>query len=412
MQATPKGLRTHIAIFGRRNAGKSSLINALSNQSVSIIAEKPGTTTDPVEKTLEIAPIGPVVLIDTAGLDDSGEVGEMRVKRSRDVFKRTDLAILLLDGEIWDETEKEIYDNLMKSKIPFIIVRNKNDQIKFSSRDSWIKNNGLPDTLRIYDISAKSKTGLGNLLRGLAKLAEISLKDCEAPLLHDLLPQDGLVIFVVPLDTGAPKGRLILPQVQAIRDTLDGHCMCLVTSDATYSQALDKLKNYPDLVVCDSQVVESVAEKTPNEIKLTTFSILMARFKGELTSFAKGAAAIKKLKQGDKIVIEEACSHHPQKDDIGRIKIPRLLEKNAEAKLDFTFKAGKEPGDYPENTKLVVHCGACVLTQKQMKNRQNSAAELNIPMTNYGMAISCCKNVIERVLSPFPEALKYIEKGA
>lgn len=408
MIETPKGLRTHIAILGRRNAGKSALINAIANQQVAIVADKPGTTTDPVEKVMELKPLGPVVIIDTAGMDDPGALGSMRVERSAKIMRRADLAILVTDGDLWENAEKEISGKLLENKIPFVVVRNKQDKGSFENKEKWLKDTGLPEKTPVVDISADKRLGLDNLLNA---LAAVHKEDADKPLLADLVPPSGVIVLVVPLDSGAPKGRLILPQVQAIRDSLDGRLICVITTEMEYPEALAKLKSAPSLVVCDSQVIHKVAAQTPENIPLTTFSILMARFKGNLESFAKGAAAINSLKPGDSVMIQEACSHHPQKDDIGRIKIPRLLTKKAGGDLQIQMSAGKELAEYPDNIKVIVHCGACVITQGQMETRQQLAESCSIPMTNYGMTISLCQGVLERVLGPFPEALAAYKKG-
>lgn len=396
----PKGLRTHIALLGKRNAGKSSLLNAMANQEVAIVSQTPGTTTDPVEKTMELKPLGPVVLTDTAGIDDVGLLGEARMDKSRAIMKRADLAVVVTDGASWDETEQDLAMRLEKAQIPWLIARNKADLSSLPAAEEWKNQNGIDVKIPVADLSALKRQGIGELVDKLAKLAP---EQQEKPLLADLLPVNGVVFFVAPIDTGAPKGRLILPQAQAIRDILDGRKICMVMTEEQLPVALRKTT--PDLVVCDSQIVRKVAEETPESIPLTTFSILLARAKGDLAGFARGARVLKNLKPGDEVVMQEACSHHPQEDDIGRVKIPRLLQKLAGGELKFTMLAGKEIPDYPRSAKVIVHCGGCVITKANMRARQNYAEKMGIPTANYGMAISVAQGVIERVLQPFPEAL-------
>lgn len=399
MKDAPKGVRLHIGIMGRRNAGKSTLLNALCGQNAAIVSPVPGTTTDPVEKTMELDQLGPVVLIDTAGVDDAGELGLMRNQRSLSLIDRLDMALLLTDGDLWEECERNLVKSLEESEIPFIIVRNKADLGNLLEADEWRKQNCLDAQTPVVELSAACMGGIEELR---AKMFSLMAPGEEKSLVSDLVPAQGLVFLGVPIDSGAPKGRLILPQVQAIRDLLDGHCLCMVMKESELKRGLSLAK--PDLVVCDSQVVKEVAAIVPEEIPFTTFSILMARSKGDLTSFAASARALANLAPGDHVVIQEACSHHPKKDDIGRVKIPRLLKTIAGGELKFTFLAGKESGEYPEKAKAVIHCGACVITAANMRRRQKKAQKLGLPMINYGMAISYAQGVLGRVLKPFPEA--------
>lgn len=406
MNETPKGLRTHIAILGKRNAGKSTFVNALSGQEVSIVSPQPGTTTDPVEKTLELLPLGPVVLHDTAGIDDSGKLGKLRVARSMAVIKRADACIIICRGGEWTPSEEEISNFLNEKKIPYLIVRNQNETTKKPCEDiePWRKKYNLKENIPVIDIVATrefDKRAVANLLENILR----DDQELSRALANDLVPTNGLAILVIPLDTGAPKGRLILPQVQTIRDMLDGERFSLITTGEKYPEALKKLAGYPDLVICDSQIVDLVEQNTPANIPLTTFSILMARFKGDLTELARGAGALKNLKPGDSILIQEACSHHPQNDDIGRVKIPNILKKMTGGELDIEWSAGKEMADYKKDFKAIIHCGACVITKRQMLARMQLACEKNIPITNYGMTIAFARGILERTLSPFPEAL-------
>ncbi|MBQ9405170.1 MAG: [Desulfovibrio sp.] len=415
MSQTPKGLRLHIAFFGRRNVGKSSLINALAGQEVSIVSPTPGTTTDPVEKTLELHPLGPVVLLDTAGLDDEGELGRLRSERSLQILERVDVALLVTEQTSWSSCETRLVELLRQHGTPFAVVRNKmerealegtsvqaNPAMTFASRQTP---HGLHASVPVLDVSARNGLGLDSILTALTRLAPDSALQ-QPPLLSDLVPENGLIVLVVPLDSGAPKGRIILPQVQAIRDCLDGRKLCMVVTEGELPRALHTLSRDPDLVVCDSQVVHAVNAQTRADIALTTFSILMARCKGDLPALARGCAALTNLKPGDMVRIQEACSHHPQEDDIARVKLPRLLTRLAGGELCISYDAGKEFPRYTSGCKAVIHCGGCVITRSQMLARLRAAHSTGCPMTNYGMAISLAQGVLTRVLSPFPEALR------
>lgn len=401
MQNAPKGLRLHIGIFGRRNAGKSSLLNALAKQQVAIVSDTPGTTTDPVEKTMEMAPFGPVVLIDTAGIDDEGTLGSMRRERSEKMLERTDIALLVMETWGWSEHEEALVARFRERKIPFVVVSTKSDM---KSAD-FAQNGELAEGLEVIEISSLTGAGLDRLRSEIARLAPEHAV-IQPQLLADLVPAGGLVVLVVPIDLGAPKGRLILPQVQAIRDLLDGNALCMIVKESELAAALTRLATAPDLVVCDSQVVQRVAADTPRDIPLTTFSILMARYKGDLVSLARGAAVIETLQPGDRVLVAEACSHHPMADDIGRVKLPRWLRQYAGGELCIDVAAGK---DFPDNIgsyKLIVHCGGCVMTRGHMLGRIHLATVASVPMTNYGLAISLTQGVLERALEPFPEALR------
>lgn len=397
MNGAPKGVRLHIGIFGRRNVGKSSLLNALSGQDVAIVSPTAGTTTDPVEKTLEFAPLGPVVFHDTAGVDDSGELGTQRIDRSLAVLPAVDMALLVTDASsAWGPHEAELASRLAAEDIPFVVVCNKADTASPAPLPAL-------DNVRVVQVSARTGVGMDALREALVALAPVATQ--EPPLVADLLPPAGMVVLVVPLDSGAPKGRLILPQVQTIRDALDGRKLSLVVTEKDLPAAFAALREPPALVVCDSQVVREVAAMTPEHIPLTTFSILMARLKGDLPTLAAGAAAIGQLGENSRILMLEACSHHPQKDDIGRVKIPRLLQKCTGHDLHFDMVAGKRLNGMGQEHALAIHCGGCTLTRRQMRQRLAEARTANMPITNYGVAISFAQGVLERVLSPFPEAL-------
>lgn len=413
MLDTPKGMRRHIAVLGRRNAGKSTLLNALAGQDVAIVSPIPGTTTDPVEKTMEITGLGAVVLLDTAGMDDEGELGERRVDRSLAASRRADLAILVTDRETWGVTENQLAAKLVQRKIPFVVARNKMGSPPAGARETtqlWREQAGLSGNVPVVDISAKSGDGLEDLILLLKDLNASLEAEATSPL-ADLVSADNLIVLVAPQDSGAPKGRLILPQAQAIRGCLDAGALCLTATDTGYPGCLRRLATSPHLVVCDSQVVRHVVANTPANIPVTTFSILMARLKGDLTTLARGAAALASLMPGDTVMIQEACSHHPQDDDIGRVKIPALLKKMAGGDLKIVFAKGKEMSAYEPAIKAIVHCGACVITRRQMLERQAEAEASGCPITNYGMAISLAQGILPRVLELFPDALAAFEEA-
>ncbi len=407
MLETPKGLRLHIGIFGRRNSGKSTLMNALIGQSISIVSDQPGTTTDPVEKAFELAPIGPVLFIDTAGFDDVGALGELRVNKTRQVLERVDIALVVIGSEGISAFEQEIIATLREAKTPLVVVFNKADLVAPSPDQVMTLQRAALETVVI---SASQLTGIDALKESIFRLAPESCIE-EPRLVGDLIGPGDLVVLVVPIDLGAPKGRLILPQVQTLRDILDSDAISLMVKERELSKALAHMIEKPKLVICDSQVVLKVTADTPPEIRMTTFSILMARFKGDMLGLAEGAGAISRLKPGDRVLIAEACSHHALADDIGRVKIPRWLRQYAGGNLEIDIKSGN---DFPENLtpySLVVQCGGCTVTRKQILVRQYRAARQGVPMTNYGMAISVSQGVMERALECFPAALEAYRRG-
>ncbi|SDG86395.1 [FeFe] hydrogenase H-cluster maturation GTPase HydF [Propionivibrio dicarboxylicus] len=407
MLETPKGLRLHIGIFGRRNSGKSTLMNALIGQSVSIVSDQPGTTTDPVEKTFELAPLGPVVFIDTAGLDDEGDLGALRIEKTRQVLERVDVALVVVDAGGMTATERDLMATLRAANTPFAIVFNKSD---LGEPPAEQLAQLAAEAIETVSISAATGRGIDRVKEALFRQApESSIEDPR--LVGDLIGPGDLVVLVVPIDLGAPKGRLILPQVQTMRDILDSDAVGLMVKERELAAALARMSDKPRLVVCDSQVVNKVSADTPPDIRMTTFSILMARFKGDMIGLAEGAGAISRLKPGDKVLIAEACSHHALADDIGRVKIPRWLRQYAGGNLDIEVRSGK---DFPEDLSsyaLIVQCGGCTVTRKQILVRQYRAAQQGVPMTNYGMAISVSQGVIERALECFPAALDAYRRG-
>lgn len=400
MIQTPKGMRLCIGIYGRRNVGKSSLLNAMTRQETSIVSEYAGTTTDPVEKAMELLPIGPVLWIDTAGVDDEGALGEMRIKRTEKIIERTDIALIVTDG-VWGNFEERLHLIFKERNIPVVIVLNKCDLADVTVPQ-------LPEGAAFVRFSAVNREGVTELVSALIANAPESFMT-QRPILGDLVPPESLVLLVVPIDLEAPRGRLILPQVQTIRDVLDHHLQCIVTQDDNVRGALDKLKDPPALVVCDSQAFKQVAETVPNTVALTSFSILFARLKGDLRAFAKGAFAISNLKPGDTVLIAEACTHHPIGEDIGTVKIPRLLETKAGGKLDIRHVSG---ADFPTDLspyKLVIHCGGCTFNPRQMLHRLWMCEQAGIPITNYGLAIAECVGILRRALGPFPEILAEVD---
>lgn len=407
MIKAPKSLRLQIGLFGRTNVGKSSFLNLVAGQDVAITSPIAGTTTDVVEKPMELLPVGPVVFLDTAGLDDLSELSRLRMNKTQKIFDRADVVTLITEPGVWSEYEDKLIMEAGGKNIPVIIVINKTDTKVPSA--AFIKD-VKKKTERIILCSSINKAQRDNTVNLLKRhLLEVCPDDFLKPpsLIGDLMPPEaGLAVLIVPIDLEAPRGRLILPQVQTIRDILDCDSSCVVVKENQYASLLKKLNNYPDIVVCDSQVVLKMVSETPDRVNCTTFSILFSRFKGDLVEMARSAAVIGTLKPGDRVLIAEACSHHAIEDDIGRIKIPAWLEKYVGGKLDIAVCAGR---DYPDNIgeyKLVIHCGGCMITRRETLFRIQKAKEAGVPITNYGLAIAFSQGVIRRVLSVFPSALK------
>lgn len=399
METAPKGVRLHIGLFGRRNVGKSSVLNAIVNQHVSIVSDFAGTTTDPVEKPMELLPLGPVLFIDTAGLDDVGSLGEMRIEKTKKVFDRTDLALIITDGE-WGEYEEKICTTMQKINVPIVALFNKSDVVSHDNK--------ILDQLAAKDIVAiktsVNKNETIELLRNTIVEQAPNASLDEAMILSDLVGPGEIAVLVVPIDKEAPKGRLILPQVQAIRDLLDGDAITMVVKERELHEALKTLNKKPKLVVTDSQAFLKAAADTPDDIMLTSFSILFSRFKGDLSIQAAGAAALNNLKAGDKVLIAESCSHKPICEDIGRVKIPRWITQFTGNKPEFEWVQGQ---DWPEDLssyKLVIHCGACMFNRKAMMARIQKCNRAGVPVTNYGIAIAHSLGILERALQPFPSA--------
>lgn len=396
MLDTPKANRLHISFFGKRNAGKSSLVNALTNQDIALVSDTPGTTTDPVFKAMELLPLGPVMIVDTAGLDDKGALGELRIKKTFDIMDRTDLAILVFTGESTDfSMEMKWKEELTKRNIPIIGVINKIDQ--FSLDETSLKSDfDIP----FVSLSAKEKKNTGSFKQA---IIDVAPTDFELPaIVGDILRPKARVVLVAPQDIQAPKGRLILPQVQIIRDILDYDGMALTVKDTELIDVLEDLKCAPDLVITDSQMFDKVSKIVPEDIPLTSFSILMARYKGDLATFVRGARAMDSLKPGDKVLIAEACTHHALKGDIAREKLPIWI-KEKYGDVEFVNLTGV---DFPEDLKefkLIIQCGSCMFTRKQLMSRLIKAEADDMPITNFGTAIAHLNGILDRVVSMFPE---------
>nr|WP_320013258.1 [FeFe] hydrogenase H-cluster maturation GTPase HydF [uncultured Desulfobulbus sp.] len=408
MQTAPKGLRLHIGLFGRRNVGKSSLLNAITRQQAALVSSHAGTTTDPVEKPMELLPLGPVLFIDTAGIDDVGALGEVRIARTRAVFDRTDLGVLVTEAGLWGDFEEELLAALADRDIPVVVVVNKVDQEQGAPPlVTTLQKQKFP----VVKTSALNGTGIGGLKQAIIQEAPAGFVG-QQPIVSDLVGPGETVVLVVPIDKEAPKGRLILPQVQTLRDLLDGDCISLVVKERELRQALAQLQRPPKLVVTDSQVFLKVAADIPPEVPLTSFSILFSRNKGDLLTQVEGALAIDQLQPGDKVLIAEACSHHPIGEDLGTVKIPRWLTQYVGGKLAFTHVQGH---DFPENLpdyKLVIQCGSCMLNRREVLSRIVHCREAGVPITNYGLAISFSLGIFTRALSPFPAALELVRSDA
>lgn len=405
MQSTPKSLRLHIAIFGRRNVGKSSLLNAFVHQEVSIVSDQKGTTTDPIEKTMELLPLGPVVLIDTAGLDDEGDLGALRVERTLRQFDRCDMALIVTD-DAWGEDERRIHEALDARKIPHLVVLSKSDICDHSALLQMLEAMQVP----VVSVCAHDAAQMELLYRALIRTAPAEFAESQ-PLLEGLVSADDHILLVIPIDKEAPKGRLIAPQVQTIRSILDAHARCSICSEQDVSRMLETFREPPKLVITDSQAFGIVSPQVPPEIMLTGFSILFARFKGELCELARGAAVLSRLEPGDRVLIAEACTHHPIQDDIGRVKIPGWLHKRFGNDLCVETVSGQTLPDDLSSYRLVIHCGACMWTRRQMLERIRIVRMSGAAITNYGMAIAGLHGILDRALEPFPEALSAWRDG-
>ncbi len=396
-QTTPKSIRLHIGIFGRRNAGKSSLLNAVTRQNTSIVSPVAGTTTDPVEKPMELLPLGPVLFIDTAGIDDTGNIGTLRTEKTHKIIERTDIAVIVACGNNWGNFEENLIESFTRLSTPLIVLFNK---IDIEQPPAELLRNFYDRKIKTIKISALNNTGLEEFR--LALLDIVPPEYIKSPEITDGIIQPGeYAILVVPIDKEAPKGRIILPQVQTIRSLLDKGCFSIVVREHELKSALDCLKSPPAIVITDSQAFEQVAEITPPTVKLTSFSILFARLKADIGEMAKGAIAIDSLKDRDRVLIAEACTHHPIEDDIGRVKIPNWIKKYTGADIIFDTVQGHDLPESLNNYKLIIHCGACMFNRKEMLSRIFHAKTAGVPITNYGIAIAFLHGIMERALEPF-----------
>lgn len=396
---TPSANRIHIGFFGRRNAGKSSVVNAVTGQDLAVVSDRKGTTTDPVTKAIELLPLGPVVIMDTPGYDDDeATLGQLRVNRTKRTLNRTDIAVLVVDAaEGMDDGDREMLSIFRSKEQPYLVVYNKADLIPVSDRR---EKNGL------Y-VSARTGEGIFELKE---RLGELAPKESTRRIIRDLLKPDDLVVLVTPIDGSAPKGRMILPQVQTIRDVLDGNAICVVTKETQLAGLLTSLGRKPAMVVTDSQVFKTVADITPEEIPLTSFSMLMARFKGFLATAVDGVAALQDLKEGDRILIAEGCTHHRQCNDIGTVKIPNWIRQYTGNKVSIETCSG---ADFPEDVskyKVVLSCGGCMLSEREMLYRMKCSLDQGVPFTNYGVVIAYIQGILPRALSLFPELLKKLDQ--
>lgn len=399
MQKTPRANRLHIAILGRRNAGKSSLINALTDQDLTVVSDVAGTTTDPVYKSMELLPLGPVTMIDTAGIDDEGKLGDLRVEKTKEVLGRTDLAILVIDPiQGIDQAEKELLAEVKEREIPVVGAANKIDQAEKDKIESLSQELEL----ELQPVSAVEKMNIEDLKKEIVFKAPSEFE--EPHIIGDLLKPRQTAVLVVPVDMAAPKGRLILPQVQTIRDVLDNDAQALIVKERELRGALEELKSDPKIVVTDSQAFMDVDADVPDRVLLTGFSVLFARYKGDLEIYIRGIKGIDRLNSGDKVLIAEACTHHRTPDDIGTVKIPRWLRQLVGGELEFDHVSGREFPDRLEDYDLIVHCGGCMANRKEILYRLKKADSRDIPIVNYGMLIAHVHGILDRALEPFPMA--------
>jgi len=411
LQDTPKGERIHIAVFGKRNAGKSSLINSITGQDLSIVSDVLGTTTDPVYKAMELLPLGPVMMIDTPGLDDAGVLGSLRVKKAKKVWNQSDIVLIVLDGGAFLgpeslSIEKEIIQEMKEKKLPYLVVLNKAEICPdLQKTELWIKKELQCE--QVIKVSAKTKEGIEKLKELLGK--RIPQKE-ERPLVRDLIAPNDFVVLVVPIDKAAPKGRLILPQQQTIRDILEASAVSIVVKETELKETLEQLGRKPKLVITDSQAFGKVSKDVPEDIWLTSFSILFARYKGELAQLIEGVKAIETLEEGDKILISEGCTHHRQCEDIGTVKIPRWLKEYTGKQFLFETSSGGGFPDDLSSCKMLVHCGACMLNRREMQFRLKQAKDAGVPIVNYGILIAYIHGILKRSLEPFKGIRKLLEK--
>jgi len=392
-----KDLKPHIGIFGRRNSGKSSLINLLTGQNIAIVSDTSGTTTDPVKKSIEIFGVGPCVLIDTAGIDDVGELGQQRVEKSMKVLEEIDCAILVITENNFSEPEKQLIARMKELAVPFFIVHNKADQEPLLAVTKAVIEKNF--NVKVLDFSVLRRNDIAPLVEMLKKTIPESAYQ-KVSLLGGIIKPNEVVVLVCPVDSEAPEGRLILPQVMAIRDVLDNECICVVLKETHLQQYLDSMPK-PALIVTDSQVFGFVSKIVPPEIPLTSFSIVMARLRGDFDNYVKGTPYLSQLKDGDTVLLLESCTHHSTCEDIGRVKLPRMILKFTGKAINFEYVAGLAPIDHPEKYAMAIQCGGCMSTRKQLLNRTNLFVNQGIPISNYGMALAYMNGIFDRVMTPF-----------
>ena len=401
LNQTPMSERTHIGFFGKRNAGKSSVMNAVTGQELAVVSDVKGTTTDPVYKSMELLPLGPVVMMDTPGIDDEGELGSMRVRKSYQVLNKTDAAVLVIDGTVGASAEDEtLLERIRKKNIPFIVVINKKE-LADTATEEVVKRRLTLDDGQLALVSAATGEGIHELKERIASIARV--EEPEKYLVRDLLEPSDIAVLVVPIDSAAPKGRLILPQQQTIRDILEADAVSVVVKENGLKDALGQLNKKPKMVITDSQVFAQVAADTPEDILLTSFSILMARYKGNLEQAVRGVTALDGLEDGDMVLISEGCTHHRQCDDIGTVKIPRWIREYTGKDVQIVTSSGTEFPDDLKKYKLIIHCGGCMLNEREMKYRLSCAADQGVPMTNYGIMIAYVKGILKRSVQIFPD---------
>lgn len=394
---TPSGERLHIGFFGKRNAGKSSIVNAVTGQELSVVSDVKGTTTDPVTKAMELLPIGPVLIIDTPGYDDEGELGSLRVKKTQQILNRTDIAVLIVDAaEGISDTDTQLTEMFLERNIPFLTVYNKSDLAEI-----------VPKNENEISVSALNKSNIRELKEKIASLAKTDRS--ERRIIGDMLAPGDLTVLVTPIDAAAPKGRMILPQVQTLRDILDAGAAAVFTKEFQLEETLAKLNTKPKMLITDSQAFGYVSRIVPEDIPLTSFSILMARYKGFLDAAVRGAAAIDSLCDGNTVLISEGCTHHRQCGDIGSVKLPALLKKTTGKSLKIKLSSGREFPEDLSGISLVIHCGGCMLNEREMAFRMKTAEAQNVPFTNYGIALAKMNGILKRSLGIFPELQKLIK---
>lgn len=408
MNQTPMSERVHIGFFGKRNAGKSSVMNAVTGQDLAVVSEVKGTTTDPVYKSMELLPLGPVVMMDTPGIDDEGELGKLRVKKSYQVLNKTDAAVLVIDGLSGaSEEDAAMLKKIRKKQIPYTVVLNKQDLASEEIKEQTIQMLGIGRE-QLLSVSAADGTGINELKERIAQIAKP--EELERRIIGDMISPSDFIVLVVPIDSAAPKGRLILPQQQTIRDILEADAVSVVIKEDRVRETIESLGKKPRLVITDSQAFEKVAADTPEDILLTSFSILFARYKGNLEMAVKGVTTLDKLKNGDKILISEGCTHHRQCDDIGTVKIPRWIREYTGKEIQFETTSGTQFPDELGEYKLIVHCGGCMLNEREMKYRLSCAEDQGVPITNYGILIAYIKGILKRSVELFPEISSLLEE--